>query len=828
MDRILKQKQKTTKALVVAALFLVLFFGLETKKAFAADNPCSGFNLSDTKDGTGIFDDGKLLCSCQNAYDAGKCEGLKVDNKAMCTSLTNTKDAQGKQKYSICYFMGNNGNSSSSNGGGAPIRSKLNPTGTGIGSFVGNTCSIVNIECNFKYIIYSVVQFFGWLLAIAATLFTWVVDAKNISGDGGVLNYQAIQDIWIMVRDTLNMVFILVLLFAAFCTVFQIDSWNLKKVWLSVLINALLVNFSFPIARFFIDVSNVMMYYFLGHLFSGAGIQTGSGILASLSNNTKISTLLIPDGYATAPWTYLIAAAVFTFILAVTLLVLAAMFVIRLVALAMIVMFSPIGFVSYIFPDTKSYGKKWWNNLFKYSFFGPIMVFIMAVALKMMEAMGDQSFNNFAAAATQNVPGNGGAVNANWIAAAAFYTIPIMILWMGMGISKSMGIEGAGFVVGQGQKFAKWAGSIPWRGTKMAWHATGIPGGVKQAKDYYGKRGVKLPFFKNRHFGSDQTEGTNAWVAEKLGVRNAMDNNTLKKIGEAAKDLNVEDMTKDQLNRIVEKGSAYERLAASEQLAKNGDITDVQLAEVLRKYGTEGAIAKRILGKTKETRPDLAFAHFDDAIVNPANGLTKREEEMRKFINSDKFDAKKLGSDTLKNDKFMSQVVAEGKLDQKAVEALVSKNPANAEILHGNSATGALGVTTRIANAYAAAGKTDVATNAEHRNVQLAHLASTGAIHSSITDPGKLKALFKKLNKDNSAGLSAPTVTANLQYMGASLDNSKLVEVVKSIKAPDARRALIRGLSTLVLPPGASPAERQNLIQLKTLIRKDPYLQSIR
>ena len=67
------------------------------------------------------------------------------------------------------------------------------------------------------------------LFGAATTLFAWVIDPNNVSGANGMLNKQAVKDVWVMVRDLLNMTFILILLFAAFCTIFQVEKWNLKK-----------------------------------------------------------------------------------------------------------------------------------------------------------------------------------------------------------------------------------------------------------------------------------------------------------------------------------------------------------------------------------------------------------------------------------------------------------------------------------------------------------------------------------------------------------------------------------------------------------------------
>jgi hypothetical protein len=326
------------------------------------------------------------------------------------------------------------------------------------------TCggNITNVfECVFKMLIYGIFVVFGWLAAAAAVLFAWVVDAKNISGESGILNATAIKNIWIMTRDTLNMFFILVLLFAAFCTIFQVEKWNLKKVWLNVLINALLVNFSYTIARFIIDISNVMMYYFFTNMFQAqaGGTAGASGIMAAIGGASGLAKILIPPGtkLINQSWAFLIMGVIFMFIFAITLLVVAIMFVIRLIALTIIVMFSPIGFVGYIFPSTHKFADDWWSALFKYAFFGPIMAFMMSVSLQMMVAFG-QTSTSLTSTAMTNVPAGSSDVDSAWLAKVAFFSVPVIILWVAMGISQKMGIAGASAVVGNAKAFSKAAG----------------------------------------------------------------------------------------------------------------------------------------------------------------------------------------------------------------------------------------------------------------------------------------------------------------------------------------------------------------------------------
>ncbi len=448
----------------------------------------------------------------------------------------------------------------------------------------------------FKWMLYMTLRGVGWIFGIVGTLFQWAVDPANISGDGGLLNKQAVKDVWIMVRDTLNMTFILILLFSAFCTVFQVDKWSLKKVWVNILINALLVNFSFPIARIFIDVSNVAMYYFLNHLFSGAGQGNGTAIMASFGDASNLAGVLLPGDYAKADIAYLLTAIVFTFILGITLLVLAALFVVRLIALTLIVMFSPIGFVGYIFPGTAKFAGQWWENLFKYSFFGPIMVFMMMVSLQIMRAMGSENLKSFAKAARDNAETG----QANWIASASFYLIPVFILWIAMGISQKMGIEFADKIVGQGKKFANWVGDMPMRGVKYGWKQSGIPGGVKKGLENARKSGkilgfnnrlTRLAFKDNREERENLITGGIGNRAD--GVNAARRNMHTKKVAEEEKEMEELRTSNSELKQMLDPAnrgahSNAELEAAARVLSKREAFSNT--GELLNALDAMGAV----------------------------------------------------------------------------------------------------------------------------------------------------------------------------------------------------------------------------------------------
>jgi hypothetical protein len=462
-------------------------------------------------------------------------------------------------------------------------------------NLAGNTTKMEDASGNLfvwaiRKVLEQIQSLVGKLFAIAATLFAWAIEPANVSGTNGLLNKPAVKDVWIMVRDLLNMTFILVLLFAAFCTIFQVDTWNLKKVWLNILINALLVNFSYPIARFFIDVSNVAFYYFVNNLFASTGTVTGSGIFAMFGATTKTGELLMPGTFTQDPIAYQIAMIVLTFMLGMTLMIVAALFVIRLIALTMLVMFSPVGFVGYIFPSTRSYADKWWKQLFSYSFFGPIMIFIMAIALKIAESLKAENIDSMMRQASQNSP----ADQTTWIANAAFFTIPVIIMWMGIGYAKSSGGELAGKVVDNVTKGGKWLANAPGK-------YSGVYGATKKASEKFSKDG-KLFGGKIPLMGSEGREAREAAMSGFVtggmgGYNDARRNVEDKKIAEQMKEYKDRNYTSDIIAKDLDSKDSHTSQAAVRALiADKSALNDPAiLAKVLQKTGNNHELRNKAI-----------------------------------------------------------------------------------------------------------------------------------------------------------------------------------------------------------------------------------------
>lgn len=296
---------------------------------------------------------------------------------------------------------------------------------------------------------YNPATFFNWLLTgiqkLCGLLVQAGIHALSYAMDANfvkdMMGSQAVTESWRAIRDLCNLGFILTLLFSAFATIFQVKQYHIKTLILNIVLVALLINFSFPIVRFIVDLGNVPMYYIAQQMLGG---KTTGNIIAGESN--VICGLLPHYGSCSeqSAWNYadttdasdILASIIMLFILGITLLVLAILLLIRTIALSILLIFSPLGFIGLAVPPLKKYANEYWDDLTKYTMFGPIMLLMIAISVKLM-----QTANAYGGSST--------------LGKMAKFAVPIVILWYGMSMGQKMGVAGASTVTGFAQKFAK-------------------------------------------------------------------------------------------------------------------------------------------------------------------------------------------------------------------------------------------------------------------------------------------------------------------------------------------------------------------------------------
>lgn len=461
---------------------------------------------------------------------------------------------------------------------------------------VGNLLSNDPFEIVIKGLLLGVLEVLDIMLKSAGLLFNLVIDQDFFRS---IIDNEGLYAGWVIVRDMLNLFFMLLLLFSAFATVFQVEKYHLRKVIIMLIVMALLVNFSFPITLFVIDFSNSAMYFLAENVNGSASIMKFTSFGANLKQVTSMENTI----------SALILSCIFLFITFCTILAIALNLLIRILFFAILLVVSPVGFVFSFFPGTKSLADEWWSSLLKYAFMGPVMMFFLYLAVLM-----------FTINSTVNYGELKGSLPANFV----MYIVPTVFLWIGLFMSNRFG----GTASGAAMNFAQKTGNnIKNYGQKAAWgvvSSTGLPGAFKQRYS-----DIKGGFDKGR-------ENREARVASMLGSKDAMSSLERKRYEEDSKKM------KNFNNSDLEIKAKTGNVAAADELLNRKSLNQEVYEEVIKNSSDikrNDDLTAKFKGANKETRMDIVASI--DARKNANNevkiaplvsgGLTK-DQAMKKLL----------------------------------------------------------------------------------------------------------------------------------------------------------------------------------------------------
>ncbi|MBI2439469.1 MAG: hypothetical protein HYV45_02625 [Candidatus Moranbacteria bacterium] len=410
-----------------------------------------------------------------------------------------------------------------------------------------------------KEILYSIFLLFSIFLTAAVTLFNYAIRPDHVAQ---LFNLQSVYDLWKFVRDFFNLFFILTLLYIAFTVVFQIQK-DFKKALLSLVLAALFVNFSFPVSRVLIDATNVPMYFFANQITS----LDRSGGLGSYFSASKIENILLKGKGSGPDISDILLGIVFIFIMAVSFLVLAAMMVVRLIALLILVIFSSVGFAASIIPGMEKYSKMWWDNFWQYALFGPAAMLMMLISVRFLQEMkGDEIFKSVQSVAAQNSTHN----STTLITAIATYAIPIVLLWFTIGLANKFSIAGAGTISGKGEKFAKWMGKKTYNNpiTNNAW-TRGTAAGLKERAENskIAKWVMPKTYSDISKKKEEQYKGYASGGAD--GKARVIENQHNKKVAEKEKEMEEMRTSETAMKEIINPANSKKYSAAEKEAAAN-------------------------------------------------------------------------------------------------------------------------------------------------------------------------------------------------------------------------------------------------------------------
>lgn len=291
----------------------------------------------------------------------------------------------------------------------------------------GNSVSVVQAinlaeNKNFETIYNFLVMSGGWVASLGGMLFDFafkrlvlefgcwfVADATGCSGGAGQVG-GAVNQLWTVVRDLFNLVFIFSLVYIGLRLIVDANETATQKTIGLLIAAALLVNFSLYIGKLVIDVSNFTAVQIHDAMVKGFTYADDGGYSVKDEVTTKdgpktvtligstgkesisgafmqvlyISTFfssksLVTDG----PGALLVGVVAFIFLcyLGFVLAYGAIMVVVRFIALVFLLIFSPAMFLGWVLPQFETYSRQWRTNFISYCFFIPAYVFLLYTSL---------------------------------------------------------------------------------------------------------------------------------------------------------------------------------------------------------------------------------------------------------------------------------------------------------------------------------------------------------------------------------------------------------------------------------------------------------------
>ncbi len=330
--------------------------------------------------------------------------------------------------------------------------------------FVAIPLAIIAVATGILYTIITVLL--GWFKTIVLSVPILPVDVS------------VVQAGWEITRNLANMGFILILVFIGLATILRIKDYEAKKLLPTLIIVALLINFSPVIVGFVVDISNLITNFFfnlgswestvtawsiIGDYFEKVFvILTGLGPIWSVIGNvvgTLILGVVLICFFGYSAWIYLLVAF---------------LFIARIIVLWIIMILAPLAFLFYVLPAGKKLAKEWWQQLVQWAILAIPLGFFLFLSFKVLESttqvnnifkMADLKASTSAAIVTSNT------MNASTTASFGGFTgqladafgvmlvplVSIAILHIGYKLSKSYMPAAAKGIINGIEKVAKMA-----------------------------------------------------------------------------------------------------------------------------------------------------------------------------------------------------------------------------------------------------------------------------------------------------------------------------------------------------------------------------------
>ncbi len=251
------------------------------------------------------------------------------------------------------------------------------------------------IDVAFTWVItHTLLALAGWLLWITATV-------MNYSINVGILQFaswapEALYPVWLIVRQITSLFVVFAGLWLGF--MYIIDKGDqFKKYIPTVLIFALFVNFSYPLTRTVIDISNIISLNVYASTVGGSTLDSSSdktagtlimnklglkGVVDYATGDTKDGEASLNKINSVGP---ALLAVAFILYAAWIFFIISALIITRTAVLVFLIIASPLLFVDKVIPKLGEHATKLRGIFVEMLFVGPVFTIMLALTLKFLE-----------------------------------------------------------------------------------------------------------------------------------------------------------------------------------------------------------------------------------------------------------------------------------------------------------------------------------------------------------------------------------------------------------------------------------------------------------
>ncbi len=316
------------------------------------------------------------------------------------------------------------------------------------------------------------------LVSIAGYIFDEAIKVTTTYPAWGASIYGA----WKIIRDFTNIILVFSLLYLGIKTIYEGQGFADKKTLAGIIIAAILINFSF----FFVkdvafNLSNTLGLQVLQNVRSAANDSYSAGLMDLISPQTLMSNVLTSarSGWATlfASAGQLILFSAITLSLGLIFVGVALMLIYRFIIFIILMISSPLGFVSTQIPWLKQYGTQWSTQLKQQVVFFPAFTLTLYIVLYICIGIAGTITPTIVAGAANST--------TNPIFDFIFKFILIMGFMIGLMILPAkMGVAGAGLMDRAGKNVTQRIRNIPRRTAQLGGQAAAS--GTARAARYVG------------------------------------------------------------------------------------------------------------------------------------------------------------------------------------------------------------------------------------------------------------------------------------------------------------------------------------------------------